>query len=65
MEKKRIFRHDFIQKNNDLFFKEGEIATVLKEERPLIHIKVKAKKYTLPYRDFMITTKPFKLSANP
>ena len=57
MEKKRVFRHDFISLNRELKFHRGDVAIIIEENRPTIKIKVDEKPYLLPYRDFIITTK--------
>ena len=57
MEKKRVFRQDYIPFNKEYKFNRGDVATILEESRPTIKIKVAEKLYLLPYRDFIITTK--------
>jgi hypothetical protein len=57
MEKKRVFRQDYISLHKEYKFKSGDVATILEEERPNIRIKVDEIPYMLPYRDFIITTK--------
>jgi hypothetical protein len=57
MEKKRVFRQDYIPLNKEYKFNSGDVATILKEDKPNIKIKVDEKPYLLPYRDFIIITK--------
>ncbi len=57
MEKKRVFRQDYISLNKKYKFNCGEIATILEEDKPNVKIKVDEKLYLLPYRDFIVTTK--------
>jgi hypothetical protein len=57
MEKKRVFRQDFISLHKEYKFNSGDVATIVEENRPNITIKVDEKPYSLPYRDFIITTK--------
>jgi hypothetical protein len=57
MEKKRVFRQDFISLNKEYKFNQGDVATILEEDKPNIKIKVDEKPYLLPYRDFIVTTK--------
>lgn len=57
MEKKRVFRQDYIPLNKEYKFNSGDVATILEEKKPNIKIKVDEKPYMLPYRDFIVTTK--------
>ena len=57
MEKKRVFRQDYIFFNKEYKFNGGDVATILEEKKPEIKIKVGDKPYSLPYRDFIIITK--------
>jgi hypothetical protein len=57
MEKKRVFRQDYVSLHKEFKFKSGDIATILEETKPNIVFKVDEKPYLLPYRDFIITTK--------
>jgi len=57
MEKKRVFRQDFVSLHKEFKFNSGDVATILEENRPNITFKVGEKPYLLPYRDFIITTK--------
>jgi hypothetical protein len=57
MEKKRVFRNDYVSLHKAFKFNSGDIATILEEDKPNISFKVDEKPYQLPYRDFMVTTK--------
>ena len=57
MEKKRVFRQDYISLHKEFKFNSGDVATILEENKPNITFKVDEKSYLLPYRDFIITTK--------
>jgi hypothetical protein len=57
MEKKRVFRQDYISLNKNIKFNGGDIAVILEENKPNIVFKVDEKLYLLPYRDFIVTTK--------
>jgi hypothetical protein len=57
MEKKRVFRQDFVSLHKKFKFNNGDIATILEENKPNVLFKVDDKAYMLPYRDFIITTK--------
>ena len=57
MEKKRVFRQDFISLHKEFKFNSGDVATILEENKENISFKVDEKPYLLPYRDFIITTK--------
>jgi len=57
MEDKRKFRRDFVSINKEHRFNCGEVATIVKEERPNVTIKINEKSYILPYRDFIVVTK--------
>ncbi len=52
----RKFRLDYKPLNQPFQFTAGEVATVKELAKPLIKIKVKEKEYTLPFRDFMVST---------
>ena len=58
MEKKREFRHDFISTNKNEKFICGDIATIVEKKTSNIKFKVNGTPYLLPYRDFIIVTKP-------
>jgi hypothetical protein len=60
MEKKRVFRQDYISINKEYKFISGDVAIILEENKPNIKIKVDDKAYLLPYRDFIITTRQLK-----
>lgn len=57
MEKKRVFRQDYVSLNKKFKFNSGDIAIILEENRPNIAFKVDDKPYSLPYRDFIVTTR--------
>jgi hypothetical protein len=57
MEKKRVFRQEYIPSNKEYKFKGGDVAIILEENKPNIKIKVDEKPYVLPYRDFIVITK--------
>ena len=57
MQKKRIFRQDYVPLEKDYKFNSGEIATIIKESKQTVEIKVAEKIYKLPYRDFIVVTK--------
>jgi hypothetical protein len=57
MEKKRVFRQDYIPLNKGYKFNNGDVATILEEDKPNVKIKVDEKPYFLPYRDFIVITK--------
>jgi len=57
MDKKRIFRQDYIPLNKEYKFNRGDVATILKEDKRNVKIKVGEKPYLLPFRDFVILTK--------
>ncbi len=57
MEKKRVFRQEYIPSNKEYKFKSGDVAVIVEENKPNIKIKVDEKPYVLPYRDFIIITK--------
>jgi len=57
MEKKRVFRQDYVSLQRKYNFKGGDVATILEENKPNIAFKVDEKSYSLPYRDFIVTTK--------
>lgn len=57
MEKKRIFRQDYIPLEKEYKFNRGEVARIVKEDKKTVVIEVSDKNYKLPYRDFMVLTK--------
>lgn len=57
MEKKRIFRQNYIPLEKEYKFTRGEVATIVKEDKKTVEIKVAEKQYKLPYRDFIVLTK--------
>lgn len=57
MEKKRVFVQDYIPLDEKYKFTRGEVATIIKEDKQTVSIKVDEKDYTLPYRDFIILTR--------
>jgi len=57
MEKKRIFRQNYVSLNEEYKFTSGAVATILKEGKENVKIKVDERSYLLPYRDFIILTK--------
>jgi len=57
MEKKRVFRQDYISLNEEYKFTCGDVATILKEGKQSVKIKIDEKQYILPYRDLIILTK--------
>ena len=57
MEKKRVFRQNYVSLNEEYKFTNGSVATILKEDKEKVQIKVDEKSYLLPYRDFIILTK--------
>lgn len=57
MANKRIFRQDYIPLEKEYKFTRGEVATIVKEDKKTVEIKVAEKKYKLPYRDFIVLTK--------
>ncbi|MCW8850263.1 MAG: hypothetical protein OQJ81_09835 [Melioribacteraceae bacterium] len=58
MEKRREFRHDYISSVRKQKFIGGDVATILEKGESNIKIEVKGTPYLLPYRDFIIVTKP-------
>jgi len=58
MEKKREFRRDYLSLNKKDKFLQGDIATNLQKESANIKFSIKDVTYILPYRDFIIVTKP-------
>jgi hypothetical protein len=58
MEERREFRHDYISSIKKQKFIGGDVATILEKGEFNIKIKVKGIPYSLPYRDFIIVTKP-------
>lgn len=57
MERKRVFRQNYVPLDKEYKFNCGDIATVVKEGKQNITIKVAEKNYVLPYREFIILTK--------
>lgn len=57
MQKKRIFRQDFIPLEKEYKFTRGEVATIVKEGKQTVEIEVAEKHYKLPYRDFIVLTR--------
>ncbi|MFC2134919.1 hypothetical protein ACFLR4_02425 [Bacteroidota bacterium] len=57
MEKKRIFRQDYIPLNEAYKFKSGDVATIIAEGKKNVKIKIGEKPYLLPYREFIILTR--------
>ncbi|MCX6175558.1 MAG: hypothetical protein NTZ27_12465 [Ignavibacteriales bacterium] len=57
MEKKRVFKQNYVSLNEGYKFTNGAVATILKEGKENVKIKVDEKSYLLPYRDFIILTK--------
>jgi len=57
MEKKRVFREDYVSLQRKFKFKSGDVATIVEENKPFIAFKVDDKPYSLPYRDFIVTTR--------
>ena len=57
MQKKRVFRQDYIPLEKEYKFTQGEVATIVKEDKQTVMIEVAEKQYKLPYRDFIILTK--------
>ncbi|MDZ7767359.1 MAG: hypothetical protein U5K00_23570 [Melioribacteraceae bacterium] len=57
MQKKRIFRQDFIPLEKEYKFTRGDVATIVKENKQTVEIEVAEKHYKLPYRDFIVLTK--------
>jgi hypothetical protein len=57
MEKKRVFRQDYVSLQRKLKFKGGDVAVILEENKPFVAFKVDDIPYSLPYRDFIVTTK--------
>ena len=57
MEKKRIFKQNYTSLDEEYKFTNGAVATILKEDKENVKIKVDDKSYSLPYRDFIILTK--------
>ena len=58
MEKGREFRRDYLSTNKKDRFIQGDIATNLQKESVNIKFNIKGVSYILPYRDFIIVTKP-------
>ena len=58
MEKKREFRHDYLSLNKQDRFLQGDIATNLEKDEVNIKFNIKGITYLLPYRDFIVVTKP-------
>lgn len=52
MVKKRVFRQNYTSLNEEYKFTNGTVATILKEGKENVKIKVDEKSYLLPYRDF-------------
>ncbi len=57
MVKKRVFKQNYTSLNEEYKFTNGAVATILKEGKENVKIKVDEKSYFLPYRDFIILTK--------
>ena len=57
MQKKRVFRQDFVSLTKEYNFKRGEIATIVQENIPDVTFKINNKPYSFPYRDFIIITR--------
>lgn len=57
MEKKRIFKQNYIPLEKEYKFTRGEVATIVKEDKKTVEIEVAEKQYKLPYRDFIVLTK--------
>jgi hypothetical protein len=57
MEKKRVFRQEYVPSNKEYKFNSGDVAVIVEENKPNIKIKVDEKPYILPYRDFIVITK--------
>jgi hypothetical protein len=57
MEKKRVFRQDYVSIHKKFKFNSGDVAVIVEENKPNVAFKVDDKPYSLPYRDFIITTK--------
>jgi len=56
MQSKRKFRRDIVFQEKEYKFNRGDIATIVKEEKPNIAFKINKKSYMLPYRDFIVVT---------
>jgi hypothetical protein len=56
MEERREFRRNYTS-SKKIFFG-GDVATILEKGEAKVKIKVKGIPYLLPYRDFIIVTKP-------
>ncbi|MBU1101891.1 MAG: hypothetical protein KKA84_15945 [Bacteroidetes bacterium] len=54
MEKKRVFRQDYVSLDKEYEFKGGEEAIIIEEKIPNVKIKVDKKLYQMPYRDFIV-----------
>jgi len=52
----RKFRLDFKPLNQPFQFNAGEVAVITEFEKPFVKIKVNEKEYTLPLRDFIVST---------
>jgi len=57
MVKKRVFKQNYTSLNEEYKFTNGAVATIIKEGKENVKIKVDEKSYFLPYRDFIILTK--------
>lgn len=57
MQKKRIFRQDYIPLEKEFKFTGGDVATIVKEGKQTVEIEVAEKNYKLPYRDFIVLTR--------
>lgn len=58
MKNEREFRRDYLSANKKDRFIKGDIATNLKSDELNIKFNIKGITYHLPYRDFIIVTKP-------
>ena len=58
MEERREFRRNYISSIRKQKFIGGDVATILEKTESNIKIEVKGLPYLLPYRDFIIVTKP-------
>jgi hypothetical protein len=58
MEERREFRRNYVSSIKKQKFIGGDVATILEKGEENIKIQVKGIPYLLPYRDFIIVTKP-------
>lgn len=58
METKREFRHAYTSMDKRDRFIQGDIATNLEKDAQNIKFNIKGINYLLPYRDFIVVTKP-------